>query len=665
MLDLVGQRLGQYRIEARVARGATSTIYKAYQEKLDRYVAIKVLSPHFVDEPGFLDRFYQEARAVARLDHPNILPVYDFDQLGETVYIVMKYVTTGTLRHMMQGPLDLSLTVEITKQVGLALGYAHRQGVVHRDIKPGNILIADNNWALLTDFGLAKMLNAGQRLTRTGAGVGTPEYMSPEQAQGRAIDGRADLYSLGAMLYEMLTGHLPFESDSDIAVALKHVTDPVTPPGVYRSDLPPAVEQVILTALEKEPHRRYATAEAMLAALTRAVSPAFTAEAIESPAAIQPIGGPPSTKSAWGLKLAAGWIALRQQAAQSVQQLRAWRHRQGEHLASFRQTQWLPHRTERLANRRVWAMTAGVFIVLFACGVLAPLVFPGNVPSTPVNVTPGSKTTLVAPLGQSLSTRTSAPMVTSTAVVLTMPMLTATPVMSTSTPPGMKLIPAGAFTMGAVSGEFDADETPPHAVYLDSYYIDSVEVTNVQFARFVASSGYQTDAEKAGDSTTWRSFNSPDRQRYPVIFVSWNDATRYCAWVGKRLPTEAEWEKAARGSSKRIYPWGNTFNGNFANTVEAGIGQPVAVGLQSAQSPYGLVDMAGNVWELVQDWYGGGYYTDSPKSNPAGPESGPFKVIRGGSFKIQPDRATTTARENISPDSRGDDVGFRCAGDVK
>ncbi len=219
--------------------------------------------------------------------------------------------------------------------------------------------------------------------------------------------------------------------------------------------------------------------------------------------------------------------------------------------------------------------------------------------------------------------------------------------------------------MGAVSGEFESDETPPHVVYLVNYYIDMLEVTNAQFARFANSSGYQTDAEKAGDTMTWRAFNSADRQRFPVIFVSWNDAVRYCAWLGKRLPTEAEWEKATRGTTQRIYPWGNTFNDKGANTMDAGVGQPVAVASLSVRSPYGLYDAVGNVWELVQDWYGGGYYADSPKANPHGPSTGTFKVIRGGSFKTPSDRATTTARETISPDSRGDDVGFRCARDVK
>ena len=620
MLDLVGQRLGQYRIEARVARGATSTIYKAYQEKLDRYVAIKVLSPHFIDEPGFLDRFHQEARAVARLDHPNILPVYDFDQVGEIVYIVMKYVDSGTLRKVIDGPLDLAYTVEIATQVGLALGYAHKQGVVHRDVKPGNILIADNNWALLTDFGLAKILAGSQRLTRTGAGVGTPEYMSPEQAQGHAVDGRADLYSLGVTLYEMLAGQLPFESDSGIAVALKHVNDPVKPPRDYRPDLLPAVEQVILTALEKDPDRRYPTAEALLAALTRAAMPAIS----QPSNAAQPIGEPPSKGPA------------------------------------FRPNRWRRYRAAVYARRRTIGVVMGVLAIVLLCAALAPLVLPAA-PIASATATPSNRTVLT--VAQVTATPTLA-LIPAQPPGRPSPPLTATKEISAAAP-GMVLIPAGSFTMGAVSGEFDGDETPPHGVYLDDYSIDVAEVTNAQFARFAAGSGYQTDAEKAGDSTTWRSFNSSDRQRFPVIFVSWNDAARYCAWVGKRLPTEAEWEKAARGATRRIYPWGDSFNDRFANTVDAGVGQPVAVTLRSARSPYGLYDTVGNVWEYVLDWYDGGYYTDSPRANPRGPAAGPFKVIRGGSFKTPSDRATTTARERLSPDSRGDDIGFRCAQDVK
>ncbi len=271
MTDLSGQYLGQYQILSRIAKGSVATIYKAFQPKLERYVAIKVLSPHNVDEEEFLERFSQEARAIAQLDHPNIVPVYDFDRLGDTVYLVMKYVEGGTLKEMMWGrPLDLGLTVELISQVGLALGYAHKRGVIHRDVKPSNVLIAEGHWALLTDFGLAKIVMGDRKLTRSGVGMGTPDYMAPEQAEGLPLDHRADLYSLGSTLYEMVTGRVPFEAESEMAVLVKHFTEPPVPPRKHNSALPPEVESVILTAMEKQPERRYQTAEEFIRALVEA-----------------------------------------------------------------------------------------------------------------------------------------------------------------------------------------------------------------------------------------------------------------------------------------------------------------------------------------------------------------------------------------------------------
>ncbi len=271
MADLTGQRLGQYQILARIARGSAATIYKAYQPKLNRFVAVKVLSPQVIDEEGFLERFTQEAQAIAQLDHPNIVPVYDFDRLGDTVYLVMKYVEGGTLKTLMSGrPLDLGLTVELISQVGLALGYAHKRGVIHRDVKPSNVLIAEGHWALLTDFGLAKMLQSEKKLTRSGIGMGTPDYIAPEQGQGLVVDHRADLYSLGVTMYEMLTGRVPFEAESSMAVLVKHITEPPPPPRQYNPDLPAAVEQVLLKAMEKDPAQRYQTAEDFISALVDA-----------------------------------------------------------------------------------------------------------------------------------------------------------------------------------------------------------------------------------------------------------------------------------------------------------------------------------------------------------------------------------------------------------
>jgi len=271
MSDLTGQHLGQYELLARIGKGSTSTIYKAYQSKLDRFVAVKVLSPHVVDEEGFLERFTQEARAVAQLDHPNIVPVYDFDQIDDMTFIVFKYVEGGSLRSLMTAqPIELSVAVDIATQLGLALGYAHKRGVIHRDVKPSNVLIGEGRWAMLTDFGLAKILGSGQHLTKSGVGMGTPDYISPEQAQGLPSDSRSDLYSLGVTLYEMVSGRVPFQADSSMGVVVKHITQPPPSPCEFSPNLPTPVEQVILRALEKDPDKRFQSAEAMIAALMRA-----------------------------------------------------------------------------------------------------------------------------------------------------------------------------------------------------------------------------------------------------------------------------------------------------------------------------------------------------------------------------------------------------------
>jgi serine/threonine protein kinase len=324
MSDLADQYLGQYQILTRISKGATSTIYKAYQPKLERFVAIKVLSPHVVDEEGFLERFAQEACAVAQLDHPNIVPVYDFDREGDMAYIVMKYVESGTLFSMMKGsPMDLGLAVDILTQIGLALGYAHRRGVIHRDVKPSNILIGERHWAMLTDFGLAKILGGERHITRSGVGMGTPDYMSPEQAQGTPGDGRSDLYSLGATLYEMVTGRPPFQADSLMGVVVKHITEPPVPPRQLNPGLPEALESAILTALAKDPADRFQTAEAMVAAVVRGAGPVLGREAMSrvDPAAISvtrpiepvsplPIRERKLSKLAWLVRVMVGVMTL-------------------------------------------------------------------------------------------------------------------------------------------------------------------------------------------------------------------------------------------------------------------------------------------------------------------------------------------------------------------
>ncbi|MFN2269769.1 MAG: serine/threonine-protein kinase [Anaerolineae bacterium] len=271
MNELIGTKIGEYEIVEHIGHGVAADVYKAYQAKLNRHVAVKVLSPTFVKEQAFLARFIREAQAVAQLDHPNILPVYGFDRQDDLVYIVMQYVDSGSLDDLTGQPLPLDFTLNILSQVGSALSYAHNRGIVHRDVKPGNILLGPDNWVLLTDFGLVKILETPADLTPSGMSLGTPAYMAPEQVAGDQVDHRADIYSLGATLYQMTTGRVPFEGGTGMAVAFKHVSEALVPPRKFNPSLPPTVDKVIVKALAKEPDLRHQTVDKLVAAFREAV----------------------------------------------------------------------------------------------------------------------------------------------------------------------------------------------------------------------------------------------------------------------------------------------------------------------------------------------------------------------------------------------------------
>jgi tRNA A-37 threonylcarbamoyl transferase component Bud32 len=272
MNDLIGTRLDRYEIRDVIGRGGMATVYRAYQESLNREVAVKVLAGQLAQDEDFRQRFDREAKAVAQLNHAYILPVYDYgeDRQRDLVYFVTQLVEGGTLSRSLGQPLPVAEAVRIASGVAQALDYAHRHGIIHRDVKPSNILLTEDGRPLLTDFGIAQIMQE-TRLTRTGTSLGTAQYMSPEQARGEPLGPRADVYALAIVLYEMLIGRPPFEADTDIAILHQQVYESPTPPRQRRSDIPRRLEKVLLKALSKEPAKRYPTAGALAQALERAL----------------------------------------------------------------------------------------------------------------------------------------------------------------------------------------------------------------------------------------------------------------------------------------------------------------------------------------------------------------------------------------------------------
>jgi len=260
--SLSGTYLGKYKVEHRLGRGGMAEVYKAYQANLERYVAIKVMHAFLADDGDFLQRFQREAQAMAATRHPHIAGVYDFEAEGEYYYIVMEYLPGGSLKDRIDDAAEagqlipLDLAVRVVVQIAEALAFAHSVGMIHRDIKPANIMFNEHDSAVLTDFGIAKLLS-GPSHTATGSMIGTPAYMSPEQGLGEPGDERSDIYALGVLFYHLVTGNLPHDGDTPLSVVLKHVNDAPERPTVLNPDLPQSVERVIMQAMAKDPDMRY------------------------------------------------------------------------------------------------------------------------------------------------------------------------------------------------------------------------------------------------------------------------------------------------------------------------------------------------------------------------------------------------------------------------
>ncbi len=265
-----GQTIGAYQIADEIGKGGMALVYRAYQPQLERWVAIKILQATEAGGQHFLSRFRREARAIAALRHPNILTIHDYGEERGIAYIVMEYVPGGTLKALLTGqPMEWPDAASLVIPIGRALAYAHSQGIVHRDVKPANVLMARPDWPLLADFGLVKLVGRQRGITRPGVTIGTPAYFSPEQASGGDVDHRTDIYGLGIMLYELLSGRLPFEADSPIEMMLRRLREPPTPPRRLNPHISPRLEAIILRALSRDPAARHPTMETLVNTLSQ------------------------------------------------------------------------------------------------------------------------------------------------------------------------------------------------------------------------------------------------------------------------------------------------------------------------------------------------------------------------------------------------------------
>lgn len=317
-MDLIGQKFGKYELVEYLGHGGMAEVYKAHQPGLDRYVAIKLMHRHLARTGDFVSRFRREARSIGQLQHTHILHVIDFDVENDVYYLVMDFIQGESLKEYLEKEKKLSVDESLTliMQMADAIEYAHQQGMIHRDIKPANIMFLDDSHqhTLLADFGMARLQN-DSGLTATGAIVGTPAYMSPEATEGVQVDERADIYSLGVVLYEMVTGTTPYKGDTPLSVVVKQLSEPLPPPTQFNPDLPQAVEDVLLKALAKDPDERYQTATELKAALrglqTQPPRVATTQHATEAaqPSLAPPAFAPPPAKKNLGL-LVTGVVLL-------------------------------------------------------------------------------------------------------------------------------------------------------------------------------------------------------------------------------------------------------------------------------------------------------------------------------------------------------------------
>ena len=599
-----GKKVGDYDILSKLGTGGFGTVWKAKAHD-GTPVAMKILNPQALDNERVVKKFFHEAMILAKLDHKNITRLMEFFPDGSNYAIAMEYVEGITLKDFIKEnkrkvPYEQALNV--AAQTLRAFQYANENGIIHRDIKPGNIMIDKNNTVKIMDFGIARISTTASH--ETASQMLSIQYAAPERFQkGAEIDSRSDIYSLGIVFYELFTGIQPFTGDETFKIIYGHINEAPEPPTKHSDTISEEVNQAILKALEKKPEDRFQTCREFSEAIEpgESILDDVTREIDLSVTQIGPITG-----------------------------------------------------EEYLEKKRPIFLMALISVAVIGIALGGYLVTKNYLfqEREPVTVTAtGTK----AEPGEIINKKGFAE------------------IKHPKDNSVMISIPEGEFTMG--SGEYAA-EKPVQKIYLDRYYIDKFLVTNAQFKKFVEETQYITDAEKEGYGMVrigrrWKrvkeaNWKTPDgltsiegKDDNPVTQVSYNDALAYCQWAGKDLPTEAQWEKAARGLEGNEYPWGNSepddTMANFDNII--GSTTPVT-DYEKGQSFYGSYDMAGNVYQWCKDWYATGARKEK---NPTGPDTGKEHVVKGGSFIEGTESLRSANRDRYEPNYRSYLFGFRCA----